>query len=67
MNEEDITAFMVQTVKKKNLKEKAGNALWGYVSGVYKHAHVKKFIQENPCEYVEKKSYSRFFNRDYKS
>lgn len=29
MNEEDITAFMVQTVKKKNLKEKAGNALWG--------------------------------------
>lgn len=67
MNEEDITAFMVQTVKKKNLKEKAGNALWGYVSGVYKHARVKKFIQENPCEYVEKKSYSRFFNRDYKS
>ena len=54
MNEEDITAFMVQTVKKKKLKEKAGDALWGYISGVYKHARIKRFIQENPCEYVEK-------------
>lgn len=67
LTEEDITAFMIHTIKKLDLKEKAGNALWGYISGVFKHARICRFIQENPCEYVEKKAYSRFYNRNHKS
>ena len=67
INEEDITAFMIQVIKKLNLKEKAGNSLWGYISGTFKHARIKRIISENPCDYVEKKNFMRFYNRNRKS
>lgn len=63
INEEDITAFMIQRVKTLKLKEKAGNALWGYVNGTFKHMRIIKMINENPCEYVEKRNFSKFYDR----
>ena len=67
IDEEDITAFMIQVIKRLNLKEKAGNSLWGYISGTFKHARIKRIISENPCDYVEKKNFMRFYNRNRKS
>ena len=66
INEEDITAFVIQQIKKLNLKEKAGKSLMGYINGVFKHARIKRIISENPCEYVETRNFSKFFNRDKK-
>lgn len=63
ITEEDITAFMIQTVKRLNLKVRAGNALWGYIAGIFKHAKIQKAIQSNPCEYVEKRNFTRFYDR----
>ena len=67
INEEDITAFVIQQIKKLNLKEKAGKSLMGYINGVFKHARIKRIISENPCEYVETRNFSKFFNRDKKN
>ncbi len=67
INEEDITSFMIQRVRELNLKEKAGNSLWGYISGTFKHMRVTRKISENPCEYVEKRNFSRFYNRSRKN
>ena len=67
INKEDITAFVIQQIKKLNLKEKAGKSLMGYINGVFKHARIKRIISENPCEYVETRNFSKFFNRDKKN
>lgn len=39
----------------------------GYINGVFKHARIKRIISENPCEYVETRNFSKFFNRDKKN
>lgn len=63
ITEEDITEFMVYQVKKKHLKEKAGKALWGYVNGTFKYSRRHKVIYENPCDYVEKRIFSKFYDK----
>ena len=63
ITEEDITEFMVSQVKKKRLKEKAGKALWGYVNGTFKYSRKHKIIHENPCDYVEKRIFSKFYDK----
>lgn len=67
MNEEEISAFMVQRIKRLNLKERAGKALFGYINGVFKHARVCREIKENPCEYVEHKYFFKFYDKSKKS
>ncbi len=37
---EDITIFMINTIKDKQLKQKAGVALWGYIYGTFKSAFI---------------------------
>lgn len=66
ITEEDITVFVISKIKQLNLKEKAGKALWGYISGVFKSARINKKILENPCSYVETKRFSKFYNREQK-
>lgn len=66
ITEEDITVFVISKIKQLNLKEKAGKALWGYISGVFKSARINKKILENPCLYVETKRFSKFYNREQK-
>lgn len=66
INEEDITAFVIQQIKAMGLKERTGKALMGYISGVFKHARISRVISENPCEYVETKHFTRFYNKSAK-
>ena len=62
IDEEDITAFIIQSVKKYNLKEKACKNLMGYIRGVFRHARVKKVIKENPWDYVDMKTFRQHYN-----
>lgn len=62
INEEDITAFIIKNIKKYNLKEKTGKMLIGYIKGIFKHARVKKVISENPCDYVDMRMFTRYYN-----
>lgn len=64
ITEEDITSCIVSNIKKHNLKEKAGKALLGYISGVFHSARIKRKINENPCEYVDKKIFFKFYNKE---
>jgi len=66
VTEEDITVFMVSRIKELNLKEKAGKALWGYLTGVFRSAKINKRILDDPCQYVDVKSFFRLYNRDMK-
>ena len=66
ITEEDITVFIISKIQELNLKEKAGKALWGYISGVFKSARINKKITENPCSYVETKRFCKFYNREQK-
>ena len=64
ITEEDITTCIISNIKKHNLKEKAGKALFGYISGVFHSAVTKRKIQENPCLYVDKKIFFKFYNKE---
>lgn len=63
ITEEDITIFMVSKIKELKLKEKSGKSLWGYINGVFKSVRTRKVISDNPCQYVETKMFSRFYDR----
>lgn len=67
INEEDITAFVIQSIKRLNLKEKAGKGLMSYINGVFKHVRISRVITENPCEYVETRNFSKFYDRTRKT
>lgn len=67
ITEDDITEFMVTTIKRLNLKEKPTKGLIGYISGTLKHARIKKVIKENPCDYIEQKIFLKFCDRSTKT
>lgn len=60
---EDITIFMVNTIKDKELKQKAGTALWGYICGTFKSAFINRKVKENPCEYVDTQMFRRYYDK----
>lgn len=66
ITEEDITIFIISRIKELNLKEKAGKALWGYICGVFRSAKINKRITDDPCQYVDSKSFFKFYNREVK-
>ena len=66
ITEEDITIFIISRINALDLKEKAGKALWGYISGVFRSARINKRINDDPCQYVDTKSFCKFYNRDAK-
>lgn len=63
INSEYITIFMINTIKDKKLKRKAGSALWGYISGTFKSAFINRIITENPCMYVDTQLFRRHYNK----
>lgn len=65
----DIELLIIQNIKKHKLKEKAGKALWGYISGTFKCAIIdrKLVAGENPCSYVDTKKFKKFYNTEIKS
>lgn len=66
ITEEDISIFIISKIKELGLKEKAGKALWGYISGVFKSARVNRVITEDPCLYIDTKSFFRFYDKTQK-
>lgn len=67
ITEEDITVFVTHKIKQLELSEKSGKSLYGYISGVFKHARINRIINENPCEYVDTKRFNRLYFRSHKS
>lgn len=65
----DIEAFMISTIKEKNLKKQTGIDLYGYIKGVFYTAVMERRIpkSDNPCELVDVKKFKRFYNRDTKT
>ena len=66
VTEEDITIFIISRIRELNLKEKAGKSLWGYISGVFRSARINKKITDDPCQYVDTKSFFKFYNKEVK-
>lgn len=66
ITEENITIFIIARIKELDLKEKAGKALWGYISGVFRSARINKRITDDPCQYVDTKSFFKFYNKEVK-
>lgn len=66
VTEEDITIFIISKIKELRLKEKAGKALWGYITGVFYSAKVNKKISDNPCQYVDIKAFYKFYDKSTK-
>lgn len=64
ITEEDVTIFIISRIRELGLKEKAGKALWGYISGVFKSARINKKIADDPCKYVDTRAFFKFYNRD---
>ena len=60
---EDITIFMINTIKDKQLKQKDGVALWGYIYGTFKSAFINRKVKENPCDYVDTHMFRRHYDK----
>lgn len=67
ITEEDITIFIISRIRELNLKEKAGKALWGYISGVFRSLVINKKIIDDPCKYIDTKSFFKFYNKEVKT
>lgn len=66
LTEEDISIFIISKIKDLSLKERPAKSLFGYINGVFKSAKINKRIKENPCEYIDIRAFSRFYNREQK-
>ena len=64
ITEEDITIFIISRIKELDLKEKAGKSLWGYISGVFRSLRINKRIMDDPCQYIDTKSFFKFYNKE---
>ena len=65
----DIEIFMINAIKKFNLKRRGADGLYSYISGVFYDAVMDRKIkpEDNPCTYVDKKKFAKFYNTDEKS
>ena len=65
----DIEIFVIDRIRTLNLKQKAGNALIGYIEGVFYNLVIDRVIKrdDNPCEYVDKKKFRRYYNTAQKT
>ncbi len=66
IDEEMIESFIIGRIEDLQLRPKAGKELWGLISGTFKHARIKHFISENPCEYVDTRMFTRHYNMEVK-
>ena len=63
ITEDDISFFIIDTIKRMHLKEKAGKSLWGYIRGVFRWAKLNRKIKEDPTEHVDIRMFDKFYNR----
>lgn len=68
MTPHDIEVFMIETIKKCDLKRQAGVDLFGCIKGVFYCAVMDRRIpkDDNPCDLVDKKRFKKFYNKDKK-
>lgn len=65
----EIEVFMIDNIKKFNLKRRSADGLYSCISGVFYNAVMDRIIkpEDNPCTYVDKKKFVRFYNTDDKT
>ena len=65
----DIEIFMIENIKKYNLKRRGGDGLYACISGVFYNLAMEKVINlaDNPCNLVDKKRFNKFYNTDEKT
>ncbi len=65
----DIEVFMISSIKKFNLKRRSSDSLYACISGVFYNAVMDRKMEasQNPCLYVDKKKFVKFYNTDEKT
>lgn len=65
----DIEIFMIDNIRKFDLKRRGADGLYSCINGVFYNAVLDKIIKpdDNPCLYVDKKKFVRFYNTDDKT
>ena len=59
IDEEELVRFIVGRTKALQLNKRAYEALWSYLNGTFKYAKKKRYIDENPMDFMERRDYSR--------
>ena len=65
----DIEIFMINAIKKFNLKRRGADCLYACISGVFYNAVMDRIIEpnQNPCSLVDKKKFVKFYSVDEKT
>ena len=65
----DIEVFMIDNIKRYNLKRRSSDSLYACVSGVFYNAVMDRKLDahDNPCLYVDKKKFIKFYNVEDKT
>ena len=65
----DIEIFMINSIKKFNLKRRSSDGLYACISGVFYNVVMDRKMEasDNPCIYVDKKKFVKFYNTDEKT
>ena len=65
----DIEIFVINNIKKFNLKRRSADGLYSCITGVFYNAVMDRLMkaEDNPCLYVDKKKFVKFYNTDGKT
>ena len=69
MTSQDIETFIIKRIRDLSLKRQAGVTLYGYITGVFYSAVMDRKIakDDNPCDYVDRKKFMKFYNKSKKT
>lgn len=57
---EDVTLFLVDRIRTFNLRKRSYEELFGYLKGCLQYARNKRYIDENPAEFMMRKDLYRY-------
>lgn len=65
----DIEIFVINNIKKFNLKRRSADMLYSCIRGVFYNAVMDRLLkaEDDPCVYVDKKKFVKFYNTDGKT
>ena len=69
ISSKDIEVFMIDNIKKFSLKRRGADGLYSCINGVFYNLVMDRIIEidQNPCNYVDKKRFVKFYNTDEKT
>lgn len=69
ISSKDIEIFMIENIKKYRLKRRGADGLYSCINGVFYNLVMDRImeIDQNPCNYVDKKLFVKFYNTDEKT